>query len=337
MVLKNKNMLITIFIGLAILLLYAFPYMVSSNIIFRLSSILVMALFATSFNLLLGYTGLVSFGQAAYFAIGGYSIALIMDAHSSFLLGLLGAVFFSAISALLLGFVAFRAKGIYFAILTLALGELIYQIFFQSKWSGGQNGIAGIKAPPINVGSNTFSLNGMPNYYYVVLTIVVFCLFLLWLIVKSRLGKTLISIREDSTRAAFLGVNVKRFQLIAFVISGTFTGVAGALAAPLNSIITADMASWVHSSTPIIISLLGGFTFFLGPVVGAFIYEIFRFVTSSFLDSADLLIGLLLLIVIMVLPKGVLGLIEKITNLRKKSQLKPSTEKKTTSTKELRS
>jgi branched-chain amino acid transport system permease protein len=329
----NKKSLAIILIAITIILLYFLPFVFSSNIIFRLSSILVTSLFAASFNLLLGYTGLVSFGQAAYFAIGGYSLALIMPSYSSFFMGLLGAIIFSAASALIIGFVAFRAKGIYFAILTLALGELIYQVFFQSDWAGGQNGIAGIKVPALKLGSETFNINGMPYYYFVVLTIVLISLLILWLIVQSRLGKTLISIREDSTRAAFLGINVKRIQLIAFVLSGTFTGIAGALAAPLNSIITAEMASWVHSATPIIVSLLGGFHYFLGPVVGAFVYEIFRFATSSFADSADFFIGILLLLVVMAVPNGVLGLSSKL----KQKKSNKTTDKKTISAKELSS
>lgn len=331
----NKKLIGIGLIAITIILLYLLPFVFSSNIIFRLSSILVTALFATSFNLLLGYTGLVSFGQAAYFAIGGYSLALIMNSYSSFLIGLLGAIIFSSVSAFILGFVAFRAKGIYFAILTLALGELIYQVFFQSEWAGGQNGIAGIKVPALQIGSETFNINGMPYYYFVVLTIVLISLLVLWLIVHSRLGKTLISIREDSTRAAFLGVNVKRIQLIAFVLSGTFTGVAGALAAPLNSIITAEMGSWVHSATPIIVSLLGGFHYFLGPVVGAFVYEIFRFATSSFADSADFFIGVLLLLVVMAAPNGVLGLSNKHKMKTKKTN--KSSDNKTISTKEFSS
>jgi branched-chain amino acid transport system permease protein len=331
----RKRVWMPVIIGLVIIFLYLFPLIFSGNLTFRLSSILVTALFATSFNLLLGYTGLVSFGHAAYFAVGGYSIALIMEAHSSFVLGLFGAVIFSALSALILGSIAFRAKGIYFAILTLALGELVYQVFYQSTWSGGQNGIAGIKASDLHLGSWQIKLSGMPNYYYVILSIVMISLFLLWLIVNSRFGKTLISIRENSTRASFIGVNVKRIQLIAFVISGTFSGVAGALSAPLNSIITADIASWVHSATPIIISLLGGFSYFLGPVAGAVLFEAFRYLTSSFAESADLFIGILLLVVIMALPNGVLGLKDKLTTLLKKD--KHTTKNKSVNKKELSS
>lgn len=135
---------------------------------------------------------------------------------------------------------------------------------------------------------------------------------------NSRFGKTLISIKEDPVRAEFLGVNVKRYRLIAFIISGMFAGVAGGLSAPLTSIITADLASWTNSATPIIITLFGGYAYFLGPTVGAFIYEFFRYATASFSDASNLLIGLMLLIVILVLPKGVLGLIDIIRTKRTK-------------------
>jgi branched-chain amino acid transport system permease protein len=296
---------------LIIILLYLVPALASHNITFRLATVLVSALFATSFNLLLGYTGLVSFGQAAYFAIGAYTAALVMESSSSFVLGILSVLIVTALAASILGYISFRATGIYFAILTLALGQMVYEVFYKSSWSGGQNGLAGIKAPKLEAFGWEVKLNGMPNFYFVTLTTVLICMIILWMIVQSRFGKTLISIREDPVRAAFLGINVKRCKLIAFVISSTFTGIAGALYAPLNSIISADVASWMESATPIIICLLGGFTYFLGPAVGALIYEIFRFTTSSFADSSDLLIGIFILFVILILPKGVLGFTDR--------------------------
>ncbi|MED4782324.1 branched-chain amino acid ABC transporter permease [Brevibacillus choshinensis] len=294
-----------------LILLYVAPLFVESNMIFRLATILVSALFATSFNLLLGYTGLVSFGQAAYYAIGAFTIALFMDAYPSFLLGIMVAAVISGVSAWVLGSIAFRASGIYFAILTLALGELVFQFLYKSSWSGGQNGLAGIKVPDFVLFGWEIKLNGMPNYYFIILTMVITSLLILWIIVHSRFGKTLVSIKEDPVRAEFLGVNVRRYRLIAFVISGTFTGIAGALSAPLNSIITADLASWVNSATPIIITLFGGFSYFFGPAIGAFVYELFRFLTSSFSDSSDLFIGIMLLIVILALPNGILGFTAK--------------------------
>ncbi|MFB4163910.1 branched-chain amino acid ABC transporter permease [Alteribacillus sp. JSM 102045] len=312
MIFSSKKNRLTIFIAAVVVLLFLLPLFVSDNIVFRAATILVSALFATSFNLLLGYSGLVSFGHAAYFAIGGYTLALFLQSVPSFFLGITLVILISAISALVLGYISFRASGIYFAILTLALGQLVYQIFYQSKWSGGQNGMAGINAPSLRLGSMEIGIHGMPNYYFVILSFVCVSILFLRLVVKSRFGKILISTKEDAVRASFLGVNVRKYQLTAFVISGTLSGLAGALSAPLNSIITADIASWTNSATPIIISLLGGYSYFFGPVIGAFLYEIFNYLTSSLADSSELYIGLLLLAVILLMPRGILGVIDQL-------------------------
>ena len=219
-----------------------------------------------SFNLLMGYTGMVSFGQAAYLGIGGYTAGLLLKniAGLSFYLGLAAAPVGGALAALVIGYFCVRRTHIYFAILTLAFGHIVYLIAF--KWygfTGGDNGLIGIPVPGW-IAEPTFA-----NYYKFVLVILRRRIYLLWRIVNSPFGRALTAIRENPERADFIGIPVDRYRLYAFVLVGAFSGLAGALIMINDRSVYPDLAHWTQSTQVLLMSLLGGVYTFFGPIVGA--------------------------------------------------------------------
>lgn len=288
-----------------LLVLIAVPTAADSSILLRLSRLLILALFAASVNLVMGYTGLITFGHAAFFAIGGYTVGMLLREQASLAVGFVAAVILSAVAAAIIGYLCLRAKGIAFAILTLTFGQMVYMVIYQSPATGGQNGLSGFKAPLVTLAGLSTNLDDPLTYYYFILLIVCIALALLWMLTISRFGQTIVAIREDEIRASFLGVNVRSYKLLAFVLSGAFSAVAGALFAPLQGVMTADYASWTFSSVPILMILLGGMFSFWGPLVGAGIFELFEYGTRGMAGISDVVIGALLLIVVMALPGGV--------------------------------
>jgi branched-chain amino acid transport system permease protein len=307
----------TLFIVIA--LLAGMPFMVSSYWVFLFTEVFILALFATSFNLLLGYTGLVSFGQAAFYAVGAYASALILKHLSSSLWAALGGGVLAAfILSLLIGILCVRLTALYFAMLTMAFSSMIYAIIFQWRsLTGGDDGIPGIIRPSLEIlGGAALSLNDTRTYYYFVLVVVLLSLWVLKRIVDSPIGYILRSIRDNSKRAQFVGVPIKQFRLIAFSIAGLFSGLAGSLYALLAGIVSPELAFWSKSGDPVIMSLLGGFHNFLGPALGAAIYTILKSFIATKTENWILYLGIVLLIMVLVLPEGVTGAWQK---LRRKS------------------
>jgi branched-chain amino acid transport system permease protein len=275
-----------------------------------LTEAFIWGLFAVAFNLLMGYTGMVSFGQAAYLGIGGYTTGLLLKkiVGFPFALGLIAAPIGGALAALIIGFFCIRRTHIYFAILTLAFGQIVYLIAF--KWygfTGGDNGLIGVPIPDWITEDLTFS-----NYYKFVLVISLVCIYLLWRIVHSPFGKVLTSIRENPERTGFIGVNVKRYQLYAFMIAGAFSGVAGALMMVNERSVYPDLAHWTQSAQVILMSLLGGVYTFFGPIVGAFVLQTMDAdITQNYPELWQLFLGGVLITILYALPGGIMGFIQE--------------------------
>lgn len=238
------------------------------------ANMLILALFAVGFNLLFGYTGLLSFGQAGFFAVGGYVCAKILLANPSLLAGVMGGVVAAGLTALILGFLCVRHTQIYFAMLTLAFGMMIHSIIW--KWrsvTGGDDGLVGVPRAPLEIpGLLYIDMSDLGRYYYFVLIVVLLGIAALWRVVNSSLGLTLQGIRDSANRVAFSGLSVRKFRLIAFTISGLSAGLAGSLMAPLARSATPEMAHWTFSAEPVLATLLGGAHTFAGPIVGAFLF-----------------------------------------------------------------
>jgi len=292
------------FLLIVVLLLALLPLSESRFYIFLGTDILIMGLFAISLNLLLGYTGLVSFGQAAYFGIGAYTCALLMKKASVvFPIAFAAAALAGMVGALIIGFFCIRLTKIYFAMLTLAFSQIVWAIVF--KWNsltGGDTGLIGINFPQ--------HLNSSTRFYYFTLAIVVFSLYILRKVVDSPFGRMLTTIRENPERTEFIGINVKLFQLIAFMISGFFAGISGALFGIFNHSLFPDLLYWPMSTEVLIMSILGGMYNFFGPLVGAAVMLYFRMLVTSYTQYWPLIMGTILALLLFFFPGGIVGFIK---------------------------
>lgn len=284
-----------------------------------LTEMLIMILFAISFNLLFGYTGLLSFGHAAFFSIGSYVTGLVLlHIYPSIPLAFVTGVVAAAIAAWIIGYFCVRLDEIYFAMLTLAFGMMVHTIIW--KWdrlTGGADGLVDIPRPNLNLLFFEVDLSSINSYYYFTLVLVAIALFVLWIIVNSNFGLALRAVRENSERLQFVGINVRRYRLISFVISGFFCGLAGALFGPFLKSITPSIAFWTKSAEPVFMSLLGGTKIFLGPAVGAVIFMYLKEIISGYTELWMIYLGAILIGFVLFLPGGIVGFLnEKLRGRR---------------------
>jgi branched-chain amino acid transport system permease protein len=284
-----------------------------------LTEMLIMILFAISFNLLFGYTGLLSFGHAAFFSIGSYVTGLVLlHIYPSIPLAFVTGVVAAAIAAWVIGYFCVRLDEIYFAMLTLAFGMMVHTIIW--KWdrlTGGADGLVDIPRPNLNLLLFEVDLSSINSYYYFTFVLVAIALYVLWIIVNSNFGLALRAVRENSERLQFVGINVRRYRLISFVISGFFCGLAGALFGPFLKSITPSIAFWTKSAEPVFMSLLGGTKIFLGPAVGAVIFMYLKEIISGYTELWMIYLGAILIGFVLFLPGGIVGFLnEKLRGRR---------------------
>ena len=274
---------------------------------------LAMAIAALGFNLLLGYTGLLSFGHSAYFGVGAYAVALMVKylGVTSMELHLLGAIVASVLVTAIFGVACVRYTRIFFGILTMALSQVLWSLAFKFFWVTG--GTDGLRVPtPRLLGravaasedKTTFLVHA---YYTYVLVLFLACVALMWVIVNSPFGKALQAIRDNETRAEFVGVQIWRYRWIAFMVSGVFTGLAGALWVPLNGLTTPDILYWPFSGEIVFMAVLGGFRTFSGPIVGAIVFNYLKTYAVGFTVYWQLLLGVILVTLVLALPTGITG------------------------------
>jgi branched-chain amino acid transport system permease protein len=274
------------------------------------TEMIIMALFATSLNLVLGFGGMVSFGHAAFFGVGAYTVALLMKkAGVSLLLALVAAPCAAGIAAAVIGWFCVRLIGLYFAILTLAFGQLLYMVAFQwYTFTGGDDGIHGIPKP---------EFLGPINYYLLCLIIFLICFLVMRMIVNSSFGLSIRLTRENLERAKFIGINVRRYQLINFIIAGIFAGIAGGLFTELNRFAQTEFLHWSRSGDAIFACLVGGMYSFVGPAIGSsiliFLHIILQQIHQSLVEIWAIILGIILLGVVLFAPEGLVGLYLKIT------------------------
>jgi len=279
---------------------------------------LIAAIAALGFNLLLGYTGLLSFGHSAYFGIGAYSVAFVvahLGPHSMEFYLLLGIPLVAVTSALF-GYICVRHTRIFFGILTLAISQVVYSLALSFYWvTGGSDGLR-VPRPALLLGLLNFSGSHgfqffIKSYYYYVLGIFVIGVVLMWVIVHSPFGKALQAIRDNEVRARFIGLRIRRFRWISFLVSGTFTGVAGILWVPLNGLTTPDVLYWTFSGEIVFTALLGGFRNFTGPIVGGIVFTYLKTYAVASTEYWQLLLGVVLVTLVLVLPTGIVGAISR--------------------------
>lgn len=278
------------------------------------TEVLVFALFALSFNILLGYTGLLSFGQAVYFGLGAYGASLfLIHVMNNLWLALLGGVAVAALVALGIGFLCLKHHGVSFAFLTLAFAEMIYFIVFEMRnITGGDDGLTGIPRPDLILPGISLSLANSTVRYFFVLTLVALCYLLTYRILNSPFGRVLAAMRENEERTAFLGLAVRRFKLSSFVLSGAMAGLAGGLFSINLNFVPLEILHWTVSGEVVIMALVGGVANFFGPAIGAALLIILRDVLSSYMERWQLVVGIIFALVVMFLPLGLSSILSKL-------------------------
>jgi branched-chain amino acid transport system permease protein len=277
------------------------PQFVSRYYIVLSTEVVILALLATSYNLIFGYAGLVSFGHAAFFGLGAYGMALLTKNYGLPMLGgLLAAPLVAAVFALIIGWFCMRTIRLYFSLLSLAFAQLLYVIVYQwTSFTGGSDGLHGVPRPEI--------LSAHASYYYFALAVTVFSMLIMWFIVNSPFGWSLRAIRENTQRSQFLGINDRFYKVIAFTIAGAFAGVAGGLYSQFQKWADPELLFWTTSANPVLMSILGGMFSFVGPSVGAVVFVALREIIKVRTDYWPLVLGAVLLTLVLTVPDGIVG------------------------------
>lgn len=296
-----------------------FPWVANRGLVFVAGTFWINMVFGMAFNLLFRTSGILSFGQAMFYAAGAYLLAVLSLKLPSmpFLVSLALAGAAGAALAAVVGVVALRrTEGVYFSVLTLAFAELIHIVITKTTLLGRNDGLTGIGRPVIEAGPLRLDLSVGDSFYYFVMVVCALLVAVLWVVTRGAFGRAMAAIRQDPQRAAFLGMPVQRYRLVAFAISGAVTAIAGALVAPWLQLVTPEVARWSNSTNPILYTLLGGSGFFWGPAVGAAILSAVFYATRTLAGIADLVTGGMLLAVVLALPGGVLGLLARLRGER---------------------
>jgi branched-chain amino acid transport system permease protein len=285
-----------------------FPFLVPYKAL--ATQVLIYGLFALGFNLLYGYTGLLSFGHAAYWGLGAYGtgIALARLQVGSVWLALGLGLATAVAGGALIGFFCLRRRGIYFAMLTLAFAQLLYFVAFHlADLTGGDDGLRGIALAPLGLGPWTVRIDTSLSFYYFALVMVGLAVTLLKRILDSPFGAVLQAIRENADRAGACGYDVTRVKHLSFVFSALFAGLAGALDALRLNVVPVEALFWTTSGQVVMMTLLGGAGTFFGPFVGALTFLVLEDRLSVFTESWPLIVGAIFVLFVLFLPRGIWG------------------------------
>jgi ABC-type branched-subunit amino acid transport system permease subunit len=294
--------------------LVSYPYIVGKFHVYLMTEIIIFSIFCVSFYLLLGHTGLLSFGHAAYFGLGAYCTILLLVhfPHISIFIAIIAGGILGLLGGLIIGLMLLRLTRVYFSLATVAFGQMMWAIAW--KWrsmTGGDDGLvlrSGRKVFIPLLGH--FELSNPLFLYYLILVIssasVLFC----WLFTKTPLGNTLASLKSNANRTQFLGVNIYLAKLMLFGFSGFFAGISGSLYILLERMVSPGLLDMFMSFDVIIMSVLGGYSNFVGPVIGSFIYVYLVEYLSSFTDKWQLILGAIFIALILFCPNGLVGILK---------------------------
>jgi len=276
--------------------------------------VLVLGLAAMSLNFLLGFTGVLSFGHAAYFGLGAYGAGLMLKygIHST-PLSLVAGILLGTISGALLGALIVRRRGVYFAMCTIAFGQVFYYIAFQwSSITGGDDGLRGFTRAPLSLGPWSIDIlsNSIAFYYFVALVFAISAAAMAF-VLESPFGHTLLAIRENERRARFLGIPTERHIWLAFTLSCLFISIAGALYALLNNFANPRMLDYNQSGEIVIMAVLGGMRSFWGPLLGAAVFVVLQDYLSSMTNNWMSFLGMIFMLIVLFFPRGVLGIFRR--------------------------
>ena len=287
-----------------LLLLIAAPF-IGLYPVFMMKA-LCYAIFACAFNLLLGFTGLLSFGHAAFFGAAAYATGwLIRSAGLTPELGVIGGALFAGLLGLAVGLIAIRRQGIYFAMITLAMSQMVYFVWLQAPFTGGEDGLQGV---PRGALFGLFSLQDDLTLYWLVLAVSAAVFAFIVRVVHSPFGQVLKAIRENEPRAISLGYDVDRYKLLAFVLSATLAGLGGAMKTLILGFATLSDATWQLSGEVVLMTLLGGMGTFLGPVLGAFtIIGLQNYLADRVGSWVTVIIGAIFVVCVLAFRRGIVG------------------------------
>jgi branched-chain amino acid transport system permease protein len=274
----------------------------------------IFALFATSFNLLLGYTGLLSFGHAMFFGTGAYGTALALEHIEGMPLiaALLAGLLAAALLALLLCPIMVRVSGTAFAMLHLAFGQLMYVLALKLRGiTGGEDGVGGFPIPPLKIaGFVSIDMTDPSNFYYFAITVLGLSIIFLWFFTKTPFGSIMVAVRDNAKRVDFLGFKVPQSKAVIYIVAGAFAGVAGSIYALFQNLIAADDGfNVLVSFAPISMTIVGGIGSFFGPLMGSAIFGMIGEMTSRYTERVELVMGVILILVILYAPYGFMGFI----------------------------
>jgi len=291
--------------GLVFILLIL-PLFIPRFYVYILALIYVTSLLAMSLNLVVGHGGLFQFHHGVFYGVGAYTVALMLKKTSlPMWAGFIAGPIVAAMIGLIIGWLCVRLSRLYFGMLQISLGSLIWVIAFRwYSFTGGDDGIPGIPMPSL--------LSSLKNSYYFILIILAVCLIFMYMILKSPFGNTLQAIRDNPQRCEAVGINVRRHQLIAIVIATFFAGIAGVLFVALERSVFTDLLFWTLSLEIFIMCLLGGWFTFAGPILGAAIMVALRTFVGIFTEYWTLILGIILILIIFFLPEGVMGYVQKL-------------------------
>jgi branched-chain amino acid transport system permease protein len=274
----------------------------------------IFSVFSVSYNFLLGYTGLFSFGHAMFFGTGGYGAALALTHIPG--LPILASVGIGMVAAIVLALIlcplVVRVSGTAFAMLHLAFGQLMYVLCLKLRSiTGGEDGVGGFPIPPINIpGIISINLKDSANFYYFAMVVLGLSLWIMWFITKTPFGQIQVGVRDNAKRVDYMGYKVPQTKAVIYIVSGAFAGVAGAVYALFQNLISADGGlSVLISFTPVINVMVGGLSSFFGPIWGTAILQVVTEVTTRYTDRVELVDGLILILIIMFAPQGFMGFI----------------------------
>lgn len=294
--------------------LFIFPFIVPYQAL--ATEIIIWGLFALGYNVCLGYTGMLSFGHAAYFGVGAYATGIVLiRLWENVWFGLFCGLLMGAVTAFILGYLCIKRRGIYFAMLTLAFAQLVYFIGFQ--WvdlTGGDNGLRNIPLVPLSLPGLSIDISTPLRYYFFVLFFVVLSLLALNRILQSPFGHVLQAVRENEHRALSCGYETSNVRWMAFIISGSISGLAGGLYALYLHFVGIETLYWITSGQVVMITLLGGMGTFIGPFIGAGVFLFLEDVLSALTANWMIFLGTVFVLCVLFFPSGIWGSIKELTS-----------------------
>ena len=302
-------------LGLAVVGFAIFPWFGGQYYVDLLIRVMILGIFAMSLDLLIGYTGLISFGHAAFFGLTGYVLVMITPETGSISvwLALPACLLAVALVAVVIGWLSIRTSGIYFIMLTLALAQMLYYFFNDSTKFGGSDGTFIASRPSVSIGSlSLLDLGDRMSLYYVVLASMIGAFLLLLMLLRSPFGQVIQAIRANESRTRALGFAVQHYKLASFVIAGALAGFAGFLETTHTGIISPAHLSWHESGLVMIMVILGGMGTIYGAVLGAFILVLLQDVLQDMTEYWQLVLGLIIIAVVLFMPKGVAGVFDRV-------------------------